>query len=193
MRLPIPAPHPSRGAAAVAMLVATALVGLRPQPAAALTVQVNGTNYDLELYTGSYTGNPAAFQLPANGGRMPWWGQPSLAADFAFALAAGLSPTPLPADGPLFATAYTGTDVEAAYYDLTTLGSTDVINENVAFDPNSSQSYAVVNSPASVPAPLPLVGAAAAFSCSRRLRRRHGLAEAQGQRLTLQGDQRDLI
>ena len=179
MRFAIPAPHPSRGAAGaatLALLAAAALVGRSPQPAAALTVQVNGSDYDVELYTGSYSSNAAAFQLPASGGRMPWWGQPTLAADFAFALAAGLSPTPLPADGPLFATAYTGTDVEAAYYDLTTLGSTDVINENVAFDPNSSQSYAVVTSPATVPAPLPLLGAAAAFSCSRRLRRRQGQA-----------------
>lgn len=167
--------RPGRSAGCLALLAAAALVSLSPQSAAALTVQVNGTDYDLELYNGSYSSNVAAFQLPANGGRMPWWGQPTLAADFAFALAAGLSPTPLPADGPLFATAFTGTDVEAAYYDLTTLGTTDVINENVTFDPNSSQSYAVVTSPVSVPAPLPLVGAAAALSCSRRLRRRQGL------------------
>lgn len=179
MRFPIPAPHPPRGAAgaaALALLAAAALGSLSPQSAAALTVQVNGATYDVELYTGSYNSNAAVFQLPASGGRMPWWGQPTLAADFAFALAAGLSPTPLPADGPLFATAYTGTDVEAAYYDLTTLGTTDVINENVAFDPNSSQSYAVVTSPATVPAPLPLFGAAAAFACARRLRRRQGQA-----------------
>jgi hypothetical protein len=156
----------------VAVLAAAALVGLSHQSAAALTVQVNGAAYDLAIYSGSYTSNPVDFQLPADGGRMPWWGQPSLAADFAFALAAGLSPTPLPADGPLFATAYTGTDVEATYYDLTTLGITDVINENVAFDPDSAQSYVVASSLASVPAPLPVFGAVAGFSFARRLRRR---------------------
>ena len=163
----------SRSAAA-AVFAATALVSFSHQPAAALTVQVNGANYDLSIYSGSYTSNIVDFELPANGGRMPWWGQPTLAADFAFALAAGLSPTPLPADGPLFATAFTGTDVEATYYDLSTLGITDVINENVAFDPTSTQSYVVADSPVSVPAPLPLLGAAAGFSVARRLRRRQG-------------------
>jgi hypothetical protein len=161
----------SRSAAA-AVFAATALVSFSHQPAAALTVQVNGANYDLSIYSGSYTSNTADFDLPTNGGRMPWWGQPTLAADFAYALAAGLSPTPLPADGPLFATAFNGTDVEATYYDLSTLGITDVINENVAFDPTSTQSYVVAESPVSVPAPLPVFGAVAGYSLARRLRRR---------------------
>ena len=158
--------------AAAAVFAATALLSFSHQPAAALTVQVNGANYDLSIYSGSYTSNIVDFELPANGGRMPWWGQPTLAADFAYALAAGLSPTPLPADGPLFATAFNGTDVEATYYDLSTLGITDVINENVAFDPDSTQSYVLASSLASVPAPLPVLGAVAGFSLARRLRRR---------------------
>ena len=168
--------------AAAAVFAATALLSFSHQPAAALTVQVNGADYDLSIYSGSYTSNTADFNLPTHGGRMPWWGQPTLAADFAFALASGLSPTPLPADGPLFATAFNGTDVEATYYDLSTLGITDVINESVAFDPTSPQSYVVADSPVSVPAPLPLLGAAAGFSFARRLRRCQGPQVAQRSR-----------
>ena len=47
-----------------------------------------------------------------------------------------------------------------------------MINENVAFDPDSAQSYVVASSLASVPAPLPVLGAFAGFSLARRLRRR---------------------
>lgn len=47
-----------------------------------------------------------------------------------------------------------------------------MINENVAFDPDSAQSYVVASSLASVPAPLPVFGAVAGFSFARRLRRR---------------------
>ncbi len=78
----------------------------------------------------------------------------------------------MPANGPPFATAYNGSVVEASYSDLSTLGSTDVINENMPFAPGSVQSYAVLGNPAPVPAPLPLFGAGAGFSVARRLRRR---------------------
>ena len=47
-----------------------------------------------------------------------------------------------------------------------------MINENVAFAPDSAQSYEVASSLASVPAPLPVFGAVAGFSFARRLRRR---------------------
>jgi hypothetical protein len=172
MAFPIRANRLVSRSATAAAFAAASLVSLGHQPALAVTVQVNGADYDLTIYSGSYNNQPGYFQTPANGGRMPWWGQPSLASDFAFALAAGLSPTPLPANGPLFATAYNGSVVEASYYDLSTLGSTDVINENMPFAPGSVQSYAVLSNPAPVPAPLPLFGAAAGFSAARRLRRR---------------------
>ena len=54
-----------------------------------------------------------------------------------------------------------------------------MINENVAFDPDSTQSYVLASSLASVPAPLPLLGAAAGFSFARRLRRRQGCQGSQ--------------
>lgn len=155
-----------------AALTLSSLLLLGSHPAAALTVQVNGTNYDLEIYSGSYNDQPAFFETPAQAGRMPWWGNSALAADFAYALAGGLSPTPLPADGPLFATAASGSTVLATYYDLSTLGSTDVIHEDIPFSKAGVQTYVVASNPASVPGPLPIFGAAAGWSFSRRVRRR---------------------
>jgi hypothetical protein len=138
----------------------------------AVILQVNGIDYDVEIYAGSYDDQPGFFATPANGGRMPWWGNTALAGDLAFALADGLSPSPLPATGPLFATSYIGgspADVAATSFDLSTLGITDVINEGILYSAASSQQYAVLAAP--VPAPLPIFGAAAAFATMRRLRR----------------------
>ena len=145
-------------------------------------MQVNGSDYDLALYNGSYMDQPGIFDTPDHGGRMPWWGNSSLAADFAYALAGGLSPTPLPADGPLFATAATANTVLATYFDLSTLGTTDVINQDIPFGAAGTQAYAVLSEPAAVPAPLPIFGAAAAFSCATRLRRRSLRASTPGER-----------
>jgi hypothetical protein len=147
-----------------------------PQAARALNVVVQGTTYDLQLYSGSYTSNPSFFQSTASGGRMPWWGNPSLADDLAGQLANGLSPTYAdgdPVEGPLFATAFhglsIGSEITSSFFDLSTLGITDVVTTG-SFDSSSTLSYAVVAAPA--PAPLPILGVAAGFSASRRLRRR---------------------
>lgn len=154
----------------------SAVLFLTCRQADAITLQVNGVEYDVEIFTGSYNDNSAFFATPANGGRMPWWENTILAGDFAFALADGLSPSPLPATGPLFATSYDGTSVAATSFDLSTLGTTDVINEGILYSPASSQSYALLASPpVPIPAPLPIFGAAAAFATTRRLRRKLSL------------------
>ena len=80
-----------------------------PQAARALNVTVGGTTYDIQLYTGSYNSNASIFKTPANGGRMDWWGNPSLAEALAGQLSNGLSPTYTagdPVEGPLFATSF---------------------------------------------------------------------------------------
>jgi hypothetical protein len=133
-----------------------------PQAARALNVVVGGTTYDIQLYTGSYNSNPSIFQTPANGGRMDWWGNPTLAEALAGQLTNGLSPTYTvgdPVEGPLFATSFDalspGSEVSASYFDRT-----------------ASFPYAVTTSNTSVPAPLPFFGLAGGFAASRRLRRR---------------------
>jgi hypothetical protein len=149
-----------------------------PQAARALNVVVGGTTYDIQLYTGSYNSNPSFFETPSNGGRMDWWGNPALADALAGQLANGLSPTYTdgdPVEGPLFATSFDGSslgaEVSASYFDLSTLGITDVVTSD-SFDRTASFTYAVTQSNTSVPAPLPFLGLAGGFAASRRLRRR---------------------
>jgi len=149
-----------------------------PQAARALNVVVGGTTYDIQLYTGSYNSNPSFFETPSNGGRMDWWGNPALADALAGQLANGLSPTYTdgdPVEGPLFATSFDGfslgAEVSASYFDLSTLGITDVVTSD-SFDRTASFTYAVTKSNTSVPAPLPFLGLAGGFAASRRLRRR---------------------
>jgi len=144
-------------------------------PAQAITVVVSGNSYDVEIFSGSYNNDPSLFATPASGGRMPWWGDSLLADEFASQLGAGLSPSPLPAFGPLFAHTYSPSTVTASVLDLSTLGITDFVDSSFNVASNSSESYVVlVSSPStpSVPAPLPIFGALAAFRASRRLRNR---------------------
>jgi hypothetical protein len=141
-------------------------------------LDLNGVHYDLDLYVGSYVNQPGYFALPANGGRMAWWGDKTLAGDLAYALAGGLSPLPLPSNGPLLAYAYDGTNVTASYFDLTTLGSTDLVVEDALFSSGGTYSWVVLanggggGGVAAAPAPLPLLGTVASFSAARRMRRR---------------------
>ena len=59
-------------------------------PQAALTVNVGGQNYNLSLFCGSYNDNAAKFATPSNGGVMPWWGNQSMAFEFAMTINNGL-------------------------------------------------------------------------------------------------------
>jgi hypothetical protein len=154
-----------------------------PHAARALNVVVDGYTYDLQLFTGSYSSNPTIFQSTTTGGQMPWWGNPTLADALAGQLANGLSPTYTPGDpveGPLFATSFAGSspgaEITASFFDLSTLGITDVVTSG-SFDGSVSLTYAVSSAP--VPAPLPLLGLACGFAATRRLRRR--VLQNQGQ------------
>ena len=167
----------SAASLALAGGIATVLLA-SPKAAEAVVITNGGVNYDVEIYNGSYAANPSYFATPANGGRMPWWGDQSLAAILADLLGAGLSPNPLPNDGPLFAWDLgnvTAGNVDADYLDLTTLGTSYLVTSG-DYGPSTTQTYVVLVTPppasAAVPAPLPLFGAAAAFGASRRLRRR---------------------
>lgn len=63
---------------------------LASNSAQALTVQatVNGITYDGTTFTGSFNSNAAKFEALANNDLMPWWGNGSLAAQFANAASA---------------------------------------------------------------------------------------------------------
>lgn len=179
-------PIPSRGVAALrcnrtvlAIAAPLALLISQPMAARAFGLDLNGIHYDLDLYVGSYLNQPGYFALPANGGRMSWWGDQTLAGDLASALVDGLSPSPLPSEGPLFAYAYDGTNVTASFFDLTTLGITNTVVDDALFSPSSTYSWVVLangggggGGVSAAPAPLPLLGTVAAFSAARRMRRR---------------------
>jgi hypothetical protein len=97
MAFPIRANRLVSRSATAAAFAAASLFSLGHQPALALTVQVNGAEYDLAIYSGSYSNQPGYFQTPANGGRMPWWG-PTIAGLW-FRLRPGGWPQPHPFAG----------------------------------------------------------------------------------------------
>ena len=155
-------------------LVLCASLANAPREAQALTVEVEGTTYDLTIYSGSFDSNTSFFATPANGGKMSWWGNETHAQQLASKLAAGLSSTPLPSNGPLFAFAFNSPYVSASYFDLTTLGISDVV-DTVEVSWSSQQTYVVENKP--VPAPLPILATAVCFTAIRRLRRLSSIVE----------------
>jgi MYXO-CTERM domain-containing protein len=112
---------------------------------------------------------------------MPWWGNQSLAQTFATVVGTQLGLPILGTEGPLFAyNQYFQYDdnlqenissVNTYSYDTTS--SPPVIASRAYAE--SSWHYAIASvaspPPAPVPGPLPLMGAAAAFGWSRKLRR----------------------
>lgn len=176
------------GAAVGAVVAGLALTGGQ---AKALTVSVGGFDYDVTTFTGTYKDNVSKFETPANGGVMPWWGDSGLASSFASAVwdSLGLIPNngyqPVAA-APLFAyqwvaggTRYLIFDdriqFEYVYIDGLNALHTGQSESNV----NDSQTWAQVTlvstttggSSANVPGPLPILGLAAAFGFSRKLRK----------------------
>jgi hypothetical protein len=155
--------------ATVLALVATACFVASPPQANAVNVEVDGVTYDLQVFTGTYDQFASLFATPANGGTMSWWGNETLAQSLATQLAAALSPTPLPDNGPLFATSFNslniGNEVTASYFDLTTLGVTDMVTSG-EFARGSIQTYVQ-----QVPFPLPILSVPLCLSATGRLRR----------------------
>jgi hypothetical protein len=120
----------------------------------------------------------ANFNTPSNGGVMPWWGNASLAQQFATVVGSSLG-TGFGPSGPCFAYGLGGGGVEQYSYIPTAtpnVGAGVVLADlGGSVLPGSYYAQAVQLSPpapAAAPGPLPVMGAAVAFSMSRRLRRR---------------------
>lgn len=159
-----------------ALLTVSATVAmplLSVAPASAVTVTVGSIDYDVTVFNGSYNSNSALFQIPPTG-QVPWWGKDIRAIDFAQQVYDLLGSGSTPGNGPIFAYEVSGTDILGISQDLgdlftqypVTIGIDDAVKYAIATPLNSA--------PASVPAPLPVFGAAAAFGWSRQLRRRIG-------------------
>ncbi len=132
-----------------------------------VTVNIGGTDYTVDTFSDTLTNvlaNPAY--------TMPWFGSFPSADDFAVAVNSqtGVVQTISPATGdidvgPIFAFLATG-EFSAWHNDASATYTGSI-------DPNTYYTFAVVAAPAvATPGPLPLLGAAAAFSASRRLRQR---------------------
>ena len=164
--------------------VAAAALSLCPGKAEAFVVSVDNVDYDVTTFTGFYDANASKFQTPANGGEMPWWGNETLAKQFATAVGTNLGLPFIGKIGPFFAIS-TGIlqgksgasrQTQSASYD-TTYGNPGIVYVSGADD--SSWTWASVVQPTlntrsttDVPAPLPIFGVAAAWGSSRQLRKR---------------------
>jgi hypothetical protein len=179
----------------IAVLGGVAAMALLPVSASAFQTVVGGKTYEVSTFTGSYSANSSRFTVA----EMPWFGNQSQATEFAAAVGAGLGLNPgiiLPGIGragvgPLFASAKDVAVVlgevpipvtrNSLYYQVgpTTTGTYPFGTLPPLPIPQSGSAsallpYAVAReiSTQSVPAPLPLVGAGAAFGFSRRVRSR---------------------
>lgn len=166
--------------------VTVGAIALVSGPAAMASVQVNvsGLDYTVDSFLGSYAGNTAAFGPP----QMPWWGNNSLASQFAHAVAASLG-TPNPVGSPI-------TNLGPYFASQTFLNSMDEVTGGSVWDQPPAGAGGVLNCTSTsmictsglagtgqedyyatamrtpVPGPLPAIGALGALGWSRRLRER---------------------
>ncbi|MFN9637470.1 MAG: hypothetical protein ACK55D_12250 [Synechococcaceae cyanobacterium] len=156
-----------RCAVFVACTVATIPL-LTPHPAAAIVVTVDGKEYDVSVRTTSPQETPELFLPPDQGGRMPWWDNPSLAAQFAMQVFDGLGAGWNADYGPIFAYARSATSVDGVAQSLS--DPNDQIVVDPAPSPSEPLAYAIAGAPVSVPLPAPILGVAVGFHWARRLR-----------------------
>ena len=175
----------NRLAVALSLPIGAALF-LQANPSQAMVVvNVGGTDYDVEFFTGSLA------DFLTSGLNLPWFGNLGDAGLFADAYAAiepatqSISgPSGDASVGPLFYT-LSGPDTFVAWnsgqfapnYDSTPFTGSYVCDTGVEYDCTTSTLQWAYGTPTPtpdtrVPAPLPLLGATAAFSVRRKLRRR---------------------
>jgi hypothetical protein len=146
--------------------------------AQALVVTVNGQQWNVTTFTGSFNANSSKFNTAANGGTMPWFGSNSEnftvdqfatavntqlagAPDFAYLVLVNVN------NCPPFPCTSTPVSIRSREWVGSGTGSvtTDVANTTL-------YAQAELVPPVPVPGPLPALGAAAAFGFSRKLRKR---------------------
>lgn len=166
----------------------TAVVVLDPQPASALVVDVPGYgSFDIQVQETAFP------SLIPPSSQMPWWGNQAVANTFATALGSGLGPV-FQNLGPFFAWEQNQDSVgfDAFCIDDSCYGAVGAPGAASSFpignpfgSPDLSNPFpwavaTAVPSTSSVPGPMPLFGAAAAFGFSRKLRARIGFRKASG-------------
>ena len=177
--VPLLAPSPAQALTACASVTTTLTA------AQSCTIDDNGTTYFISLQTGTF---PNAFPSPSTT-TMFWWGDAIKAGSAASAVGGAFGfpnpiyPAPPPpvstATGPLFAYAIHGPPpISIISRGIWTYGGMGY-NIELATSPSTTQTWATSYSQpapagpaASVPGPLPVLGVAAAFGFSRKLRKR---------------------
>jgi hypothetical protein len=169
--------HPNRAVTLIALAsLSTALAF--PGASKAVIVTVEGQQYDVTTFSGSYDNNASLFNTASAGGAMPWWNDWGLANQFVLAVEYSLG-NANSGYGPIFST-YAYRDPDFPEFDgidgVAWLGGGTVGYFTTSPIPFSeSRTYArasLVPPPATAtPGPLPILGAASAFGMSRRLRR----------------------
>jgi hypothetical protein len=183
-----PCRHRWSSLAKSALFTGVAIASIGAGQAHALVVNVAGQWWDVTTFTGSYNDNTNKFQTPNNGGVMPWWGQVTDAAAWADALGWALGdlntgqwddPQNL-RSGPAFAWSIGSHPInndEITYFryiasqPASAYPSYQVAPAHMG-DLRSRSTITWAQATAPVPSPLPALGAAAAFSLSRKLRKR---------------------
>ncbi len=171
---------PSFKASATAAASLTVLACLGAPEAKAIQVVVGGNSYDVTTFTGDYSSNTAKFNITD----MPWWSSSSLAQQFAVAAGAGfgsVNSSVVGQLGPLFAFEFNPAfGVNYYAFDNQNSLSVQYFSASAAADTYAILSPSLPPSSSSVPAPLALFGAAAAFGWSRQLRSRLGAGPSSG-------------
>ncbi len=154
--------------AGLAILSTIALPFLSPPPAAAVVVNIGGISYDVSVVITSQSDRKGDFASPVSGGLMPWWKDSTLAAEFARNVYDGLGSGSDPSYGPIFA--YDNDPVLGEVSGVYQLLDDIYVQDVVSPPPSSTDrlKYAIATEP--VPLPLPLLGAAAGYSWTRRMR-----------------------
>jgi hypothetical protein len=149
-------------------------------PAQALSVNVGSMSYDVSFTTTSQNLSSALFAATAPG-QMPWWGDPGLASTFAAQVYDQLGLNLYQAGyGAVFAYDYNPAALGEVYGIVqNTSDTSDQLDLDSTSPLTAANPYPyAIAAPASttaVPAPLPLLGATAAFGWARRLRSNRNL------------------
>lgn len=166
-----------------ALGTAVAVVTLTAGQAQALVVNVPGYGkWDVTTFNGTYNANISKFNIPNNGGMMPWWLDKKQTEAFANAVGSDLGTTPDTGNIAGGVAAGYATGPFFGYQELPTsqmvvevlLTQNNILLYPITYPINfgSSGTWATAQAVAeeSVPGPLPALGAAATFGFSRKLR-----------------------
>jgi hypothetical protein len=156
---------------ALALFSVATIPWLSTQPAAAVSINVDGQAYETFAVSGKPAESLSDFAAFPSG-KMPWWGDPMKASKFAKEHFASLNGSTSDY-GPLFAYEFSGTNLNGVVQSFNDPNSQDMMSSATT----DSTVYSIAADPSvfnntQVPTPIPVFGATAAFAWSRQLRRR---------------------